>query len=197
MGYTGAFYPWHGLDTLVMAAKRIADGGSECPIRFLLVGDGWQRRAIAERIRSLGLDDRFSLPGAVPYSDVPQYLAACDIACAVYDASAHRGQAKHGLFMDPLKIFEYLAAGRAAIIVDEPNLRRLFELDRHARFVRAADPRQLAEAIVALAHDPGQRAYLGAAGRQLVLERYSWDHHATELDAIFTQLIDDAGPHRH
>ena len=39
----------------------------------------------------------------------------------------------------------------------------------------ADDPPAFAEAVVALLRDPAKRACLGAAGRALVAERYSWD----------------------
>ena len=50
------------------------------------------------------------------------------------------------------------------------------------------DPQALAEALVALAGDEERRAALGAAGRQLAVERYSWDDIGRRLLRLYEDV---------
>ena len=190
VGYTGAFYHWHGLDTLVAAAALLDRDPRAAKLRFLLVGDGKMRRDTEERIAAAGLGHRFLLTGRVPYEDVPGHIAASDICVAAYDPDRHEELRRHGMFFDPLKVFEYLAVARATVTLDSPNMRRLFQDGEHALLVPPGRPEPLAAAILRAASDPALRERLGRAGRELVLQRYSWQAHGDQLSALFTELVD-------
>jgi len=79
-----------------------------------------------------------------------------------------------------LKIFEALAMGKAVVstTVGAEGLPLVPSRD----FVRADGPEAFAAAVVRLLDDPAGRRALGAAGRRLVLERYSWDQVALEFE---------------
>ena len=84
-------HPW-----LIAAAAGISH---EFPrIRFVLVGDGAQRKAFEQRVAELGLETHFSFLGL--RDDVPRILACCDIAVLPSRVE--------GL---PNAVLEYLAAG--------------------------------------------------------------------------------------
>ena len=51
--------------------------------------------------------------------------------------------------------------------------------------VRPGEPEALADAIAALLADEPRREALGAAARQLAIERYSWADIARRLDGIY------------
>ena len=80
-----------------------------------------------------------------------------------------------------LKIFEALAMGKAVVstTVGAEGL----PLVPGTHFVQADDPAEFADAVVALLRDPARRRALGAAGRRLVEERYSWPQVAREFEA--------------
>jgi glycosyltransferase involved in cell wall biosynthesis len=113
--YTGGFYRWHGLELLVSAAARLR----ALPLTFLLVGAGQRLDAIRHDVQREGLDDRFVFTGAIAYDQVPAYVAAADICAAPYQPALSSGFKRHGQFTyEPLKVFEYLAAGKATITID-------------------------------------------------------------------------------
>lgn len=186
IAYTGAYYPWHGLDTLVEAAGKL--GAPE--VRFLLVGDGQLRPAIEQRIAEAGLGDRFQAIGKVPYSSVPEHLAAADAAIAPYDPSRHPDLSRHGMFFDPLKVFEYLACAKPTITLDSANMRRMFENGEHALLVEPGNAEALRAAIERLLALPDRGKAMGQAGRRLVEQRYSWQAHADHLTSLFEELLE-------
>jgi glycosyltransferase involved in cell wall biosynthesis len=84
-----------------------------------------------------------------------------------------------------LKIFEALAMSRAVVstTVGAEGL----PLVPGEHFLQADDPRDFARAVVSVLRDPGRRQALGAAGRRLVQERYSWPQVTRELEALFVE----------
>mgnify|MGYP000170984007 CR=1 FL=1 len=191
VGYTGAFYHWHGLDRLVEVVGRLDRPG----LRVLMVGDGEERGRVEARVRAAGLAGRFVFTGRVPYAEVPAYVAACDVCLAAYEPERHEATRRLGtLVFDPLKIFEYLAAERPVIVSRSANLEELFADGEHVKMVRAGDARDLAEAIRGLLDDPEGARRMARRGRERVLERFTWQRHAEQLHGLFAELIAaDAG----
>lgn len=189
IGYMGAFYPWHGLETLVEAAALLDRNPPVANFRFLLVGDGQMRARIEKMVREKFLDHRFLFSGRVAYDSVPDYLGAVDICVAPYNPEKHKELRRHGMFFDPLKVFESLAAGKPTITLDSKNMRHLFEDGRHALLVKPGDAVMLAKAVSRLAADRELRARLGREGRKITEEKYSWQAHGDHLCRLFHQLI--------
>lgn len=81
-----------------------------------------------------------------------------------------------------LKIFEALAMGKAVVstTVGAEGL----PLVDGTHWIRADEPVSFAEAVVTLLRDSAHRRRLGAAGRRMVEERYSWAQVATEFEAL-------------
>jgi glycosyltransferase involved in cell wall biosynthesis len=51
------------------------------------------------------------------------------------------------------------------------------------------DERAIVDAIAALLADPEARSRMGAAGRKRVLERFTWEHNARSLDALYRDVL--------
>jgi glycosyltransferase involved in cell wall biosynthesis len=60
---------------------------------------------------------------------------------------------------------------------------------RSGWLVRPDDEESLAEALVAAAADPAERALRGANGRRMVLARFSWDTIARRVAAIYDEAV--------
>jgi glycosyltransferase involved in cell wall biosynthesis len=89
-----------------------------------------------------------------------------------------------------LKIFEALAMGKA-VVSTSVGAEGLPLVDGE-HFLKADDPPAFAAAVAALLRDPERRKALGAAGRRLVEERYSWRHAAREFESRCREVLTDA-----
>ena len=186
VGYTGAFYAWHGLEDLVRAAELLRDLDAV----FLLVGVGERSAAVAAQIAAAGLQQRFVLPGRVPYAEVPRYVAACDVYAAPYNPARKLGPAGDFIY-DPLKLFEAMAGGKPVVTLRAGNIAAMFQDDRDVVLFEPGNARDLADKLRGLLQDPARRARIGAAARATVEQRYSWAAHTDVLRELFRAMVEE------
>jgi glycosyltransferase involved in cell wall biosynthesis len=86
-----------------------------------------------------------------------------------------------------MKIFEGLAMEKA--VVSTTIGAEGLPVVPGTHFVRADQPEHFAREVVALLRDPGRRQALGAAGRRLVNEHYSWASVAGEFEARVAEAL--------
>ncbi|MFN8567183.1 MAG: glycosyltransferase [Kouleothrix sp.] len=65
------------------------------------------------------------------------------------------------------------------------------EVTNWRELVVADQPAEFMDAVLKLLRDAAMRARIGAAGRELVLRRYTWDACAASYDAIYTRWRPD------
>ena len=167
LGFVGFVRDWHGMDAMIrhMAADP-------APLSLTLVGDGPARPGLEALAAELGLSARVRFTGLVDHALVPAAVAAFDIAL----------QPKVVPYASPLKIFDYMAAGRAIVAPDQPNIREILENGRTALLFDPADPGALWPAVQRLAADPALRLKSGTAARaELVARDYTWSGNAHRI----------------
>lgn len=175
-GFVGFVRTWHGLDRVIDAFAELDDPR----LHLLVVGDGPACPALKAQAAGTGLTERLTFAGARPHEEIPDYLAACDVALQP-DVTA---------YASPLKLFEYMAAGCAVIAPDRPNIREIVRNGETALLVPPDAPDALGRAIAALARDDGMRARLGRAARAEISDRdYSWDGNARRIETIAEALL--------
>jgi glycosyltransferase involved in cell wall biosynthesis len=160
--FCGRFESWGDFDTLLaafaLAHRQHADA------RLVLVGDGPERERIEARGVELRITEAMILTGFVEdRARIGDLIGAATVTVVCY---------RDGFVGSPIKLAEYLAAGRAVVAKDTPGMRGALE-ETGAGIVVPGDPRAMADAIVALL-DQGRADKLGALGRRLAEERYSW-----------------------
>ena len=180
VGYAGHLYPWKGVDVLLEALARMPDA------RLLVVGghaeepDLGRLKSLAER---LGITARVEFTGMVEPSRVPAFLQRADVLALPNPASAISTR-----YTSPLKLFEYMSAGRAIVASDLPSIREILHHDVNALLVAPGDPAGFAAAIERLAADPARAARLARAAFDSA-RGYSWDGRAERLERLFQAVV--------
>lgn len=149
--YTGATFAYRGLDRLVAAFALLARQ-QPAALLYLVGGRPHEVNALRAQALALGVAAQVVTTGALPQAAVPDYLGAADMLVVpdtVSDVTA-----------SPLKLFEYMASGRAVVCVDLPALREVLPAAA-ARFVQRGDTADLARALLELAADPLRREHMG------------------------------------
>jgi glycosyltransferase involved in cell wall biosynthesis len=180
IAYAGHLYAWKGVDVLLQAIAQVPE------VRGLIVGGHDQEpdlarlRALAKRLR---IEDRVTFTGHLPPSAVAGQLARADIVALPNPASAISTHST-----SPLKLFEYMAAGKAIVASRLPSLGEVLTDEVNALLVTPGDADALAGGIRRLVSDPALRAALGSAARDAVAE-YSWDRRAERLEILFNDVL--------
>jgi glycosyltransferase involved in cell wall biosynthesis len=179
VGYAGHLYPWKGVDVLLEALALtpnthglIVGGHSEEP-------DLGRLKALAAR---LGIGARVEFAGMVEPTGVRDFLQRADVLALPNPQSAISTR-----FTSPLKLFEYMSAGRAIVASDLPSIREVLQHEVNSLLVPAGDARALAGAIDRLVAQPGLAVRIARTAFDQALE-YSWDRRAERLEQLFMQL---------
>lgn len=183
IGLVGGFRVMKGHETVVAAAARLAATG--LPFHLVFIGQG----PFAERVRGLvqaaGLADRVSLVGFV--DELPIVMAALDVA--LYAALESDGMSR--------VLWEYLASAVPVVATRVGVAPEVLEDDVNALLVPAGESVPLAAAMERLLRDAARRQRLGAAGAELVRERFSGARLAERLTALYlSAAVDAARPSR-
>lgn len=168
--YAGQIAPEKGLGHLLEAAQRMPEA------RFALVGSA-DDGPIEARARAL---PNVQVVPWLPPHHVGTWLMAADIlAIPPVDGRTDTLAA-------PTKTFQYLAAGRAIVAPDLPEVRELLSDDVHARLVRPGDVVRFVEVLRELAADAPARVRLGAAARERIAGR-TWEERALHIVDFLAQ----------
>jgi glycosyltransferase involved in cell wall biosynthesis len=166
-------HPW-----LIAAAAVIA---REFPqTRFLLVGDGEQRKDFERQVAELGLAEHFSFLGC--RDDVPRILSSCDIGVLPSKAE--------GL---PNAVLEYLAAGLPTVASRVGGNAEIVQDGETGLLVPPQDASALAEAVLRLMRNPDFAGNLGKNGREYVVAHFSFQRMLENTDGLYTELLRSRG----
>jgi len=176
--YAGHLYAWKGVDVLLDALARLRS------VHGLIVGGHEQEPDLARvrgRIASLGLCERVDAIGQVPPGQVAAQLARGHVLALPNGPSATSAR-----FTSPLKLFEYMAAGRPIVASDLPALREVLGDGENAILVPAGDPAALAAAIQRLIDDEALAAALGRRAFEMAAD-YTWARRAERLEPVLAR----------
>jgi glycosyltransferase involved in cell wall biosynthesis len=162
---TGHLYAGRGVDLFLGLAERLPQ------VAFVWAGG---RTADVERMRqkAQGLANVL-FTGFLPQESMPMLQAAADVLLMPYQESvATSSGGNTAAFCSPMKMFEYMAAGRAILSSDLPVLHEVLD-ESTAVFCPPDDLNAWVNALIGLLSDEGRRQKLGEAARAGV-EKYTW-----------------------
>jgi glycosyltransferase involved in cell wall biosynthesis len=166
VGFVGTLKPWHGVPILIEAFDRLR--ALEPDVRLLLVGDGPERERLEADVSRRGLRGAVHFTGSVDATDVPGLLASMEVAVAPYPNLAY-------FYFSPLKVFEYMAAGRSVVASRIGQLKGLVDHEVSGLLCAPGDAAELTEALVRLRREQALRDRLGKAARMRVRQYHTWE----------------------
>lgn len=158
--YHGALSVGRGIMDTVRAFKILTD--EHVPVMLVLLGRGPAKEEISRYVVSNELEEAVHLHGPVPYSDIPDYIAACDAGIVpLPDHPWWRNQC-------PLKLLEYLALSKPVIVSSIPSNTWVLGSAPVAVYLKGTTPQEIANGVrVFLSH---RKQLKPNAGRQVAAE---------------------------
>jgi glycosyltransferase involved in cell wall biosynthesis len=169
IGYVGGFKKWQDLQTLIYAFHRIIQKHDK--IFLLLVGYGETHKDCDDLIHSYNLDNRVIFTGAVPPNQVPDHIAAMDIAVAPFILLDF-------FYFSPLKIFEYMAAGKCIITSRVGQIEEIIQHEKSGWLYDPGDIEGMIYGLETLLKFPELRVNFGLQARDWVVENHTWERNA-------------------
>jgi glycosyltransferase involved in cell wall biosynthesis len=155
MGYVGAIFSYLDFELLRATARAVPDGS------LILVGPVRDAGA-AERLRR---EPNVHLLGPRPQAEVPDFIGAFDVCLCPFRVGDVRRA------VNPLKVYEYLAAGRPVVATPLESLAQ----EPVARVIRFAEGTDAFVAAVRAALAEDARDPRGAAARREAVRPYAWE----------------------
>jgi glycosyltransferase involved in cell wall biosynthesis len=179
--YTGTFEAYQGLDLLFAAAALVAQ--SRPDVRFLLVGGRPDQVAQARgEAQTAGAGGVTIFAGERPSHEIPDILHAADVLVSPRSRGINT----------PLKIYQYLRAGRA--IVATRLVTHTQVLDDTVAVLTDASPREFADGILRVLGDPTLALALAAQAQALATTKYSYDSYLELTREVVARVSDAARP---
>jgi glycosyltransferase involved in cell wall biosynthesis len=123
--------------------------------------------------------------GIVDRAGVPAWVAAFDIAL----------QPAATPYASPLKLFEYLALGRAIVAPNQPNLAEILLDGDNGMLFEPGNRDSLFAALERMVADATLRRRLGEAARRTISQRgLTWSRNAERVVALAERLIAARNP---
>lgn len=172
LGFVGFMREWHGLDRVLTFMAQAPQSES---LHALFIGDGPARPGLEKLAAELGLQEQVTITGVMPRDEVPQALAAFDVALqpAVVD------------YASPLKLFEYLALGLPIIAPDSPNIREILDDGKNAVLFRDGDDESFVASLARVCDDASLRARLSQSARDTIeIRGLTWRRNAERVQAL-------------
>lgn len=154
--------------------EHLARRRPDCSLVF--VGDTYPWTATAPPLERLRALPNVHFLGKHPFSEMPALVKGMDVCLLPY-VNDERGH-----YRSPLKLYEYLAAGKPVVSIDHPEARELEDV-----VYLASTPQTFAECVTqALTEDDQERRQR----RQAAAQQHSWDHRVDEMERIMREHLE-------
>ena len=182
VGYVGHLYPWKGPQLLLQALTALEH------VRAIIVGGHPAERDLQDlqhQAHALGLTSRVTFTGYVERSRIADLLAGMDVLVLPHTSTPISER-----YASPLKLFEYMAAGRPIVASDLASIREVLD-DEAAVLVAPGDPATLAAGIRRTLDDWVSAERRARRAYDLVSD-YTWDRRAERLDSLLERVASEA-----
>lgn len=179
IGFLGSMHHWHGIrDVYQMIHGILHDYPNAL---FLFVGSGG---ALEAELKSQlqDADNRVRFTGTVDNDRVQSYVQLFDIAIAPYPPIDL-------FYFSPMKIFEYMAAGKPIVTAGLGQMTRILQHEESALFYEPGNLVELQQQIERLLKNSQLQKIIARNAYESFVNSHTWKHKATELDEFLNHCL--------
>jgi glycosyltransferase involved in cell wall biosynthesis len=164
----------NGVDYLILAMPDII---AQHDAQLVIAGDGPHRHHLERLVEQSGLQDTVSFIGAVPHTELPQYISASDIVVipSLMEASS-------------LFLIEAMACERPVVATNVGGIPEILN-DRCGVLVRPRDAFALSQGVNQLLADRSLRDELATEAYAAVRETLTWDNVALRTEKAYLKAL--------
>jgi glycosyltransferase involved in cell wall biosynthesis len=130
-----------------------------------------------------------TITGFIPNSRLPLYQAAADALAMPYGKKISGSSGGDiSRVINPMKMFDYMAAGRPIIASDIPVFHEVLD-EKFVVFCESENPESWTNALRSLQLDPARRELMGFIARENA-QKYTWKNRAIETVSKLEKLLE-------
>ena len=169
-----------GVDTVIQSLRFIP--GAE----LVIVGikndiDDAEAVRLSVLAEDMNVADRVLLHGVVPHEQMPALLRSADVVACLSSRGSFGLVALEAMACG-VPVVASAVGGHVDTVVDDVT----------GRLVSPEQPRDCADAILAILRDPFARSGFGAVARDRARSRFTWDRIAEDTARVYHQLVPGA-----
>lgn len=170
-GYVGSFNTGKGVDQIIEMAEKLPE------VKFHVVGGSEQE---VNLYRQKNINNNIEFYGFLPQKEAMQILANVDIALLPNQPKVLIGSNGNdiGDVTSPIKLFEYMAMGKAIIASDLPVIREVLRPNENALLAHHANVNEWVSAIYKLAEDKTLFNTISNQAKNDFENNYTWANRA-------------------
>ena len=174
IGFVGSLYSWAGLGLLLEVMAELKTAGYE--LSLVIVGDGEMEEAWSEQAVSLGLSEQVKFIGRVPWQEVPQYIAGCDVG---YSGQIQLQIGK--MYLSPMKLYEYMSMGKPVVASAFEDAQRLVTEGETGFLFEPGNKQALKTALIKAYKAQTSLSSMGQQARKQIVAEHSWANRVAYL----------------
>jgi len=137
-------------------------------LMLLLVGDGAEKEKYINLVLQMKLQDKVIFTGKKSFIEIPAYVAVFDLA--VVSASS-----ADGFHYSPLKLREYMVAGKAVLAPNAGEIPKIFKDGVNLKLFEAGQIESLIGGLEFYISHPQLKEEISENGKKLVLATSTWE----------------------
>ncbi len=150
-----------GIEDLVKAFELVENLNKD--VELYIIGGP---NGLVDKYQKMTHSGAVKFTGRVNYKKIPLYLQAVNVVVIPLPES------RHSITTSPIKLFEYMAAGKSIIASDLPSLRRYLN-EKNALFFKAGNSKDMAEKIKLILENQNLANNISMQARE-DSRQYSW-----------------------
>ncbi|MCB9802591.1 glycosyltransferase family 4 protein [Candidatus Nomurabacteria bacterium] len=167
-----------GINVLIQAMQAFSDSDD---VRCLIVGDGELRSSYQSMVDSFGLAKKIIFTGFIGDNMLPKFYNLADIfVLPSIDKSEAFG----------IVALEAMASAKPVIASDLPGVRSVVDKQKTGLLVKPGSVDNLVAMLKTLLVKNQLRTDYGLAGREKVLQKYTWEKVGYKLDNVFKDCLE-------
>ncbi|MDT0647588.1 glycosyltransferase family 4 protein [Zunongwangia sp. F260] len=149
---------------------------------LVIIGDGPAFAKIQDRIRNLRLEDKIQMTGWIDHQYINENINCFDLAVHHYASN----------YMNPLKIFEFLAAGLPVLAPDIPSVRNTFK-DKEDLLLTGSEKGELKQKLELMISDNNLRKKLSSNQYLIknIEKNYTWKRYAERIVSQMQEKLNE------
>ena len=177
--YAGGINKHRGLQYVIKGLKYYTGNRK---LRLWILGTGSYVEELKQIAIEEKVEDKVFFEGWKKYDEMQTYFGKSDICLIPHVKSDHTDSTI------PHKIFQYMYAGKPILVSDCAPLERIIKETDSGLVFRNDEPKDFAEKLQTLINDTKYftRDFM-KKGRNLVEEKYNWEHEALKLKSTYGQ----------